>query len=217
MNWLSSILRTKVIAFGNGKKRRVYLASFQSRVAAWVSETFLDGSGYDKAERDARFMEEAIELFQARGRTIDELWALVQYVYSKEPGEVAQELGGVQTTLAALASAIDVDMKDAAETELARMWTKMEAIRAKNATKPRNSPLPGHYPGQGPKPNNWQPTEAQVISACHSYDHSFGLLKEDAQKKLKFQAREWLRAWLYELPATPALRSMPLSAVKKVD
>lgn len=45
-------------------------------------------------------------------------------------------------TLAALCLANALDMHDAAETELARIWTKVEAIRAKQAAKPKHSPLP---------------------------------------------------------------------------
>jgi hypothetical protein len=45
-------------------------------------------------------------------------------------------------TLAALCLAHGLDMHDAAETELARIWTKVEAIRAKQAAKPKHSPLP---------------------------------------------------------------------------
>ncbi|MFM0155696.1 hypothetical protein [Paraburkholderia sediminicola] len=36
------------------------------------------------------------------------------------------------------------DMHTAGETELARIWTKVEAIRAKQVAKPKHSPLPAH-------------------------------------------------------------------------
>lgn len=45
-------------------------------------------------------------------------------------------------TLAALCLASGPDMHEAGETELARVWTKIEAIRAKQAAKPKHSPLP---------------------------------------------------------------------------
>ena len=45
-------------------------------------------------------------------------------------------------TLAALCLAAGEDMHAAAEKELARVWTKVEKIRAKQAAKPQYSPLP---------------------------------------------------------------------------
>ena len=45
-------------------------------------------------------------------------------------------------TLAAYCLAHGLDMHSAGETELARVWTKVEAIRAKHAAKPKGSALP---------------------------------------------------------------------------
>jgi hypothetical protein len=41
-----------------------------------------------------------------------------------------------------------------------------------------------------------EPTEAEVCEACLNYRHDFGLMNEEERKKLAFQAREWLLAWL---------------------
>lgn len=49
-------------------------------------------------------------------------------------------------TLAALCLAHGEDMHAAGETELARIWTKVEAIRTKQAAKPKHSPLPAAAP-----------------------------------------------------------------------
>lgn len=49
-------------------------------------------------------------------------------------------------TLAALCLAQGLDMHAAGETELARIWTKLEQIRSKQAAKPKHSPLPEHVP-----------------------------------------------------------------------
>ena len=97
----------------------------------------------DVLERNHRFLEEAIDLVQANGCTASEAHQLVDYVYGRERGEINQEVGGVMVTLAALCLAGDVDMHSAAETELARVWTKVEKIRAKHFAKPKFSPLPG--------------------------------------------------------------------------
>ena len=44
----------------------------------------------------------------------------------------------------------------------------------------------------------WQPTDAQIDSACLSYDHSFGLMGEQSRDQLRFEAKEWLHAWRKE-------------------
>jgi hypothetical protein len=44
----------------------------------------------------------------------------------------------------------------------------------------------------------WEPTEAQINSACLSYDHSFGLMEGAERQMVRFEAREWLRAWQKE-------------------
>lgn len=97
----------------------------------------------DREERNHRFLEEALELVQACGCTASEAHQLVDYVFDREIGEQRQEVGGVMVTLAALCLANALDMHDAGEVELARIWTKVEAIRAKQAAKPKHSPLPG--------------------------------------------------------------------------
>jgi hypothetical protein len=62
-------------------------------------------------------------------------------------------------TLAALCLAQGIDMHECGETELARVWTKVENIRAKQAAKPKNSPLPQHLPI--PEPQLSPPPEPQ--------------------------------------------------------
>jgi hypothetical protein len=115
---------------------------FQSRVQPWLLACFGAEIAADKVERNHRFLEEALELVQATGCTQSEAHQLVDYVFGRSVGEPAQEVGGVMVTLAALCLAHDLDMHADAETELARIWTKVEAIRAKQAAKPKHSPLP---------------------------------------------------------------------------
>ncbi len=185
-----------------------FYKSFQSRVRPWLVACFGEDFDQEHHAREARFIEEAIELFQARGRSFDELISVAKYVYSRPVGEVRQEVGGVMTTLAALCIISKIDMHEAGEAELARIWTKVEAIREKQARKPRHSPLPGSDAGYVERPNDWQPTDAQVHSACLSFRQDYGLLPPGKQAELRFQAREWLRAWMWELPKTPLLRTI---------
>ena len=116
--------------------------TFQQRVQPWLMTCFGEKIAGDCDERNHRFFEESLELAQTCGCSVSEAHQLVDYVYGRPVGESAQEVGGVMVTLAALCLASDLNMHDAAEVELARIWTKVEAIRAKQAAKPKHSPLP---------------------------------------------------------------------------
>lgn len=118
------------------------LTSFQQRVQPWMLACFGETISGDREERNHRFLEEALELVQSTDCTASEAHQLVDYVYGRPVGEPAQEVGGVMVTLAALCLANSLDMQAAAEAELARIWTKVDAIRAKQAAKPKHSPLP---------------------------------------------------------------------------
>lgn len=122
--------------------------AFQSRVQPWMLECFGQEIAADKIERNHRFYEEATETVQANGMTRSEAHQLVDYTYDRPVGELHQEIGGVMVTLAALCLASGQDMHVAGETELARIWTKVEAIRAKQAAKPKHSPLPAAHPAK---------------------------------------------------------------------
>lgn len=115
---------------------------FQDRVLPWLLTCFGPEIAYDRIERNHRFLEEALELVQACDCTADEAHQLVDYVFSRPVGEKPQEVGGVMVTLAALCLSQRMNMQDAGETELSRIWTKVEQIRAKQAAKPKHSPLP---------------------------------------------------------------------------
>lgn len=116
---------------------------FQSRVRPWMLACFGPLIPFDRTERNHRFLEEALETVQSLGCTADEAHQLVDYVFGRPAGEPAQEVGGTLVTLAALCLAAGIDMHDAGEQELARIWTKLDEIRAKQAAKPKHSPLPG--------------------------------------------------------------------------
>lgn len=116
--------------------------NFQSRVQPWMMECFGEMISGDREERNHRFLEESLELVQSLGCTPAEAHQLVDYVYGRPVGDPPQEVGGVMVTLAALCLANDMDMHEAGEVELERIWTKVEQIRAKQAAKPKHSPLP---------------------------------------------------------------------------
>ena len=137
----------RLSAVENGRKllarhRSQPRPTFQSRVAAWMDACFGPAISADKVERNHRFLEEALELVQALGCSREDCLQLVEYVYGRPVGEPSQEVGGVMVTLAALCLASGLEMDGAAEIELARVWTKIDVIRAKQAAKPRGSALP---------------------------------------------------------------------------
>ena len=118
------------------------MRSFQKGVAAWMRECFGNTISGDVIERNHRFLEEALELVQSTGCTASEAHQLVDYVFNRPVGEPYQEVGGVIVTLSALCSANTLSLDHCARTELTRVWTKVDAIRAKQAAKPKHSPLP---------------------------------------------------------------------------
>lgn len=119
---------------------------FQSRVQPWLLACFGAEIASDTIERNHRFLEEALELVQACGATASEAHQLVDYTFSRPVGETPQEVGGIMVTLAALCLAQEINMHECGETELNRIWTKVEQIRQKQAAKPKHSPLPAAIP-----------------------------------------------------------------------
>lgn len=116
--------------------------SYQDRVAEWIAECFPPEAGADRIERAHRLLEEAIELAQACGTSKEDAIQLVSYVFDRPIGDQEQEVGGVMVTLAALCSAINISMDNAANKELEHNWSRISSIRHKQATKPLDSPLP---------------------------------------------------------------------------
>lgn len=118
------------------------MTTFQNRVGKWMLACFGPAISADRLERSDRLLEEVLELVQAGNYPKSRVLALVDYVYGREQGDINQEAGGVMVTLAAHCFAHDIDMHAAGEIELARIWAKIEAIRAKQRAKPTGSALP---------------------------------------------------------------------------
>lgn len=140
---------------------------FQKRVLEWMMACFSMEICRDRQERNHRFLEEALELVQALGCTRSEAHQLVDYTFDRPAGEPVQELGGVMVTIAALCYPNELDMNAAGEIELARIWKKIDVIRAKQAAKPRHSPLPalsqhGNATGVATKSVPIDPTNEQL-------------------------------------------------------
>ncbi len=115
---------------------------FQRRLYDWMLHCFGTVITFDKTERNHRFLEESLETVQSLNCTREEAHQLVDYVYNRPIGNPKQEVGGAFVTLAALCIANGFNMEELGETELARIWTKVQTIRSKQATKPKRGPLP---------------------------------------------------------------------------
>ena len=122
---------------------RTFGETFQQRVKVWMRACFRKEVIEDNRERNFRFLEEALELVQARGMTQAECYSQLLYTYKRPKGEQKQEVGGLIVTLAALCLAAGVDMNDCAEKVLARCWDKIDEIRGKQDSKPRS--VKGEY------------------------------------------------------------------------
>lgn len=163
-------LQHKIEAAVNAEK------SFQERVQPWMLECFGSAIASDQKERNHRFLEESLELVQSCGCTQTEALQLVAYVYGREIGERPQEVGGAMVTLAALCLAHGMNMHECGEVELARIWTKVPQIRAKQAGKPKHSPLPEH--------SATSTTEASPMDLLAAENNRLSMLAETLTAKL---------------------------------
>ncbi|HEV2501444.1 MAG TPA: hypothetical protein VGV39_00110, partial [Mesorhizobium sp.] len=148
--------------------------TFQQRVQPWMLACFGEEISADRVERGDRLLEEVFELLQSGGYDPARVLPLRDYVWSRDAGEPSQEVGGVEVTLAAYCLAHGLDKHVAGETELARIWTKVEQIRAKQAAKPKHSPLPV-YPVTA---SDERAVEAEDIAKIID-PHSFLLIRSE--------------------------------------
>lgn len=154
-------------------------SAFQARVQPWLVACFVES--VENGERNHRFLEEALELVQACGCTQSEAHQLVHYVYGRPVGQPHQEVGGVMLTLAALCLGQGLEMHTNGETELKRVWTQVEEIRAKQATKPKHLPLPEVLPKRPSTTLNYRriarDLERTAIGYRH-YDYALRMAKD---------------------------------------
>lgn len=121
----------------------ITLSRWQHATWRWLLACLGPDIAKDRDERNYRFLEEVLELVQACGATKEDAIKLVDYVFDRPVGEKANEVGGVMTTLAVLCTAHGISLENSSLTEHQRCWTIMDEIRAKQASKPIRSPLPG--------------------------------------------------------------------------
>ena len=114
------------------------LKQVQQMVWSWCRETFEGIAAWETTqERAYRFLEEAVELFQAVGMTELDAIKIVDYVYKRPVGEISQEIGGTMITLLALASQQDQCVESSMLAEYNRITQPevQQKIRAKQLAK----------------------------------------------------------------------------------
>ena len=99
----------------------------QDRVHAWCKRAFGDEHSTNLTQRGLRFLEEAIEAFQAVDGDPAMAHKLVDFVFARPRGGLAQELGGCGTTLLALAAAAGLSADEQEMVEVQRVLSKPEA------------------------------------------------------------------------------------------
>lgn len=166
------ILNKMVLAEAAREKARLHVVVrqlpqdklYQERIQQWVLEAFGQWAMEDVQQRCQRFLEESLELVQANNMPQADVISLVDYVFNRPSGDINQEVGGVMVTLAALCAAIKTDLLVEGEAEYQRISRPevMEKIRAKQATKPYGSPLPGKSP-DAPKITKYVDRKGNVL------------------------------------------------------
>lgn len=108
----------------------------QSSVHKWCREAFGDDHAKSIEQRGIRLAEEAIEAAQAAGCNREMVHRLVDHVFDRPVGDLAQEIGGVGVTLLALAQAATIDADAEEIREFARVLSKpLSHFAARNAAK----------------------------------------------------------------------------------
>lgn len=96
----------------------------QEIAVRWATRCFGPDHVNSPEQRAVRFLEEAIELYQATGADREMALKLVNFVFDRPVGDVENELGGVGLTLLLIANATGHDADAAEEKELLRVLEK---------------------------------------------------------------------------------------------
>lgn len=95
----------------------------QADVLQWAINSF-GPIAKNRDERAARLAEEAIEVAQAEGVSLEIVQRIAARVYSRPPGELWQELGGLAITALAFADNVELSFSECAQSEWQRVLSK---------------------------------------------------------------------------------------------
>ena len=96
----------------------------QEVVARWCAEAFGADHAASPTQRGVRLLEEAIELYQAVGGDRALAHKLLDFVFDRPVGAVAQEIGGTSLCLLALAAACGLSAETEEKREVERVLAK---------------------------------------------------------------------------------------------
>lgn len=96
----------------------------QDLITSWAEACFGEEEARSVEQRGLRFLEEAIELFQASEGDRESAHKLVDYIFDRPVGVPHQELGGVSVTLLCLAESLGHRIDHAEAAEIARVLRK---------------------------------------------------------------------------------------------
>jgi NTP pyrophosphatase (non-canonical NTP hydrolase) len=108
----------------------------QKIVADWCVASFGEGAASSLPQRCVRLLEECIEAYQAGGGDPAMAHKLIDFVFGRPVGELAQEIGGVGLVLLSLANAAGVSADAEEKREVKRVLAKPSSHwAARNANK----------------------------------------------------------------------------------
>ncbi|MGA2270304.1 MAG: hypothetical protein ABSH44_17670 [Bryobacteraceae bacterium] len=114
---------------------RAWKTGLEERVAEWIRTRIGEPNLHHK-ERAMRLLEEALELAQAEGITIDQVGWQVDHVFARVKGEPAQEAAGVAVCLLGWCAATGNNLLALAIQEIERIEAKpLDEIRGSLARK----------------------------------------------------------------------------------
>lgn len=99
-----------VVSWAQGAAGQEEVSEYQRQVGAWVRSTFGQESLSSREERALRVVEEAAEMAQALGLDEEAALRVVRHVFSREPGLLGQEVGGLMNVVAAACESQGVDL-----------------------------------------------------------------------------------------------------------
>ena len=96
----------------------------QNRVFDWVTKAFGPDHANHVQQRSLRFLEEAIELYQAAGGNLDQAHKLLDFIFARPVGELSKEIGAVVLSLLSVAAAAGWDADEEEQREVDRVTSK---------------------------------------------------------------------------------------------
>jgi hypothetical protein len=144
--------------------------TYQARAQAWIIACFGLDLANDKTQRNQRLLEETCELVQKGGCTLREIKQIAEWVYTRPMrGGMEEDVGGVMHSLAAFCSAYGMNMHEAGEIELLRVWENADHMRKTFATKPMFEPEVEESTVLVEKAKAGQVSQAMLKAASASY------------------------------------------------